>query len=101
VLLKDNKHQVLKKRILGMQLLTTGKVLRANMVGDNTILQAMKSNEIDTNKAYENMKKRKDTWSGAKDVLKGAFKMKNVIKHGWKTLFHKLTGLNGNNNEIM
>ena len=35
------------------QLLTTGKVALAGLVGDKQILQAMKTNEDDTNTAYE------------------------------------------------
>lgn len=35
------------------QLLTTGKVAMADMFGDKAILQAMKTNEDDTNTAYE------------------------------------------------
>lgn len=33
-------------------ILTQGKVVLANLVSDNTILRAMRSNEIDTNTAY-------------------------------------------------
>jgi len=33
-------------------LLTKGKVILANLMGDKTILRAMRSNEIDTNTAY-------------------------------------------------
>lgn len=35
------------------QILTKGKVVLANLAGDKAILKAMKSNEDDTNKAYE------------------------------------------------
>lgn len=35
------------------QLLTSGKVVLAGLVGDKQILQAMKTNEDDTNTAYE------------------------------------------------
>jgi len=73
MLLENNKQEVPKKSALGKKLLTTGKVLLANMVGDNTILQAMKSNEIDTNTAYENMDKRKDKWPDANDIIKRGF----------------------------
>ena len=34
-------------------LLTQGKVVLANLMGDTAILRAMRSNEIDTNTAYE------------------------------------------------
>lgn len=36
------------------RILTKGKVVLANLAGDKAILKAMKSNEDDTNKAYEN-----------------------------------------------
>ena len=35
------------------EILTTGKVVLASLVGDGGILRAMKSNEDDTNRAYE------------------------------------------------
>jgi hypothetical protein len=44
----------------GKQWLAKGKVVLANMVGDNAILMAMRSNEIDTNTAYERIAKRND-----------------------------------------
>lgn len=69
-LLRSNKYEVPEKGVLGKQLLTTGKVLLANMVGDHTILEAMKSNEIDTNTAYEKMNSRKDKWPGSEDIIK-------------------------------
>ncbi len=42
------------------QWITKGKVILADMVGDNTILAAMHSNEEDTNTAYERMSLRED-----------------------------------------
>jgi len=51
-------------------LLTKGKVILANIVGDNAILRAMKSNEIDTNTAYERMNDRNDIWPEAEDILR-------------------------------
>jgi rubrerythrin len=56
--------------------LTEGKVHIAEYLakiigsGDKPILQAMDSNEIDTNDAYERMNNRDDIWDEAKDVLK-------------------------------
>lgn len=52
------------------QLLTQGKVVLANLFGDNAILKAMLSNEVDTNTAYERLNSRADEWDDAKDVLK-------------------------------
>ena len=40
--------------------LAQGKVVLANLMGDDAILRAMKSNEIDTNTAYERMNERDD-----------------------------------------
>jgi rubrerythrin len=42
------------------ELLTTGKVALASVAGDRKILQAMKSNEDDTNIAYERAAKHQD-----------------------------------------
>ncbi|MGV8948873.1 MAG: DUF2383 domain-containing protein [Candidatus Paracaedibacter sp.] len=69
-LLNQNKHEIPQPGIMGKQLLTTGKVILANMVGDNTILQAMKDNEIDTNTAYERMNDHTDKWPEAKEFIK-------------------------------
>jgi len=52
------------------QWLTKGKVVLANIVGDATILAAMKSNEIDTNTAYERINAREDVWEDAISILK-------------------------------
>lgn len=68
-LLKKNKHDV-PEGGTAKQILTTGKVLLANMVGDNTILQAMKSNEIDTNTAYERMNEHEEKWPEATDIIR-------------------------------
>jgi len=51
------------------QLLTQGKVVLGSMIGDISILQAMQSNESDTNTAYERMNQRTDTEEEIKDVL--------------------------------
>ncbi len=69
-LLKKNKQEVPQPGVLGKQLITTGKVILANMVGDNTILHAMKSNEMDTNTAYERMNDHKGKWPDAKEFIK-------------------------------
>ncbi len=41
-------------------MLTTGKVKLAGLMGDKAIIQAMKTNEDDTNTAYERATKFKD-----------------------------------------
>jgi rubrerythrin len=51
------------------RLLTQGKVVLANLLGDETILRAMLSNEIDTNTAYERLNNRADKWDDAKEIL--------------------------------
>lgn len=50
-------------------LLTKGKVLLADMMGDKAILQAMKTNEDDTNTAYERAVKHADVDAATRQVL--------------------------------
>ncbi len=50
--------------------LTQGKVVIGNLAGDKGILQAMKSNEDDTNQAYEQALKRSDILPRAEGLLK-------------------------------
>ncbi|MFN7662711.1 MAG: ferritin-like domain-containing protein [Alphaproteobacteria bacterium] len=52
------------------QWLTKGKVVFANLLGDDTILKAMASNEIDTNTAYERMNERDDLWPEVADIVR-------------------------------
>jgi rubrerythrin len=54
----------------GKQWLTKGKVVIADIFGDNSILQAMHSNEEDTNSAYERMNAHKDKWPDSLEVLR-------------------------------
>lgn len=54
----------------GKQWLTKGKVILADLAGDNAILVAMRSNEIDTNTAYERLNEFDDKWSDSVDILK-------------------------------
>ncbi|STX29520.1 Uncharacterized conserved protein [Legionella beliardensis] len=51
------------------QLLAQGKVVLANMFGDEAILKAMLSNEVDTNTAYERMNSHKNKWPEAAEIL--------------------------------
>lgn len=51
--------------------LTQGKVVIGNMAGDKGILLAMKSNEDDTNKAYEQALLRTDLPSHIRSLLAG------------------------------
>jgi uncharacterized protein (TIGR02284 family) len=50
--------------------LTQGKVVIGNLTGDKGILQAMKSNEDDTNRAYEQALRRTDILPRAEGLLK-------------------------------
>lgn len=50
-------------------LLTQGKVVLGNLFGDNSILTAMLSNEMDTNKAYERLNTHTEKWMDAIDTL--------------------------------
>jgi hypothetical protein len=52
------------------EVLSTGKVLLGYMVGDYTILNAMKSNEADSTTAYERMNDHKNKWPEAGEVIK-------------------------------
>lgn len=52
------------------QVLTKGKVVLADIVGDDAILRAMLDNEKDTNKAYKTMLERSDQWADSKDILR-------------------------------
>ncbi|MES2608513.1 MAG: ferritin-like domain-containing protein [Pseudomonadota bacterium] len=54
---------------LAKQWLTKGKVIFGNLVGDKTILMALRSNEIDTNTAYERLKIHEHIWSDARDII--------------------------------
>jgi rubrerythrin len=54
------------------QLLTTGKVALASMMGDATILSAMRSNEEDTVTAYERASRHAEATSEARVVFERA-----------------------------
>ncbi|WP_404384720.1 DUF2383 domain-containing protein [Caenispirillum salinarum] len=54
------------------QMLTKGKVVMADMAGDKAILQAMKTNEDDTNTAYERAAGHDDATPAAKTMFDGA-----------------------------
>ncbi|WP_419419036.1 DUF892 family protein [Legionella sp. D16C41] len=51
------------------RLLTQGKVVLANLLGDEAILKAMISNEIDTNTAYERINSHKNIWPDAVEIV--------------------------------
>lgn len=49
--------------------LTQGKIILANLVGDDMILQAMLTNELDTNTAYERLVHFIPQWDDAQPIL--------------------------------
>jgi uncharacterized protein (TIGR02284 family) len=51
------------------QLLTKGKVVIGALVGDAAVLLAMRTNEDDTNKAYERATSRKDLTKEMREIL--------------------------------
>jgi uncharacterized protein (TIGR02284 family) len=51
------------------QVLTKGKVVIASLLGDRAVLSAMKSNEDDTNTAYERAVRRNDLPAKMRSVL--------------------------------
>jgi hypothetical protein len=51
------------------RILTKGKVVIGQLVGDRGILMAMKSNEDDTNRAYEQAVRRHDLSTELRELL--------------------------------
>lgn len=51
------------------QVLTKGKVVLAALVGDRAVLRAMKTNEDDTNTAYERAFRRNDLPSNVRTII--------------------------------
>lgn len=51
------------------RLLTRGKVVIGGLIGDKAVLQAMRTNEADTNTAYERAVKFRDLPPAARDAL--------------------------------
>lgn len=51
------------------QWLAKGKVVLGGLIGDDSIMMAMRTNEEDTNKAYERMCQHEDVWEDAKKLL--------------------------------
>lgn len=65
-----NKHQA--KAPTGpdaKQYLTKGKVILANLMGDEAILKAMLTNEEDTNIAYERLNDHAGKWEDSETIL--------------------------------
>lgn len=55
------------------QWLTKGKVYLSNLFGDTAILNAMLSNEKDTNTAYKTFTERGDLWDNLKVIIRDAY----------------------------
>lgn len=53
-------------------MLTQGKVVMAGLIGDDAILRAMRTNEADTNTAYERAVQFPDLNAGLRDSLEAA-----------------------------
>ncbi len=52
------------------QWVTKGKVVMADLIGDETILRAINSNEVDTNTAYERIYHREDKHPDTEKILR-------------------------------
>jgi rubrerythrin len=55
------------------QWLTKGKAVLADLLGEKALLQAMLSNEMDTNAAYDAMNKHPEAWENIKEALKRGY----------------------------
>jgi len=73
-------------------ILTQGKVVLANLFGDNAILKAMLSNEEDTNTAYTRVSDRTDQWEDALVIIQRGLQDEKSHK-AWieNTLEEKIT----------
>ncbi|MDF2964955.1 MAG: hypothetical protein K0Q51_343 [Rickettsiaceae bacterium] len=87
--LVENHDETAPKGPSGKQWLTKGKVMLGNLISDEAILRAMRSNEIDTNAAYDRMADYDDIWPDAKDFVARAFA--DEKRH--KAWFDKTLGL--------
>jgi len=61
------------------QMLTTGKVAMASLIGDNAILTAMRSNEEDTVTAYERASRHAEATPDARTIFEKAHA--NELRH--------------------
>jgi rubrerythrin len=71
--LKKHNAEVPTASSFGKEMLVKGKTFLASLIGDDQILSAMLSNELDTNTAYAKMTSRKDQWEETEDILHKAF----------------------------
>ena len=69
---------------LNKELINKGKFILAYMVGDRTILRAIRSNEEDTTNYYERLNYRDDVWEEVRDILNRG--LQEEMKHtDWLT----------------
>ncbi|MBN9230017.1 MAG: rubrerythrin family protein [Legionella sp. 40-6] len=88
------KHQLEPPSGPGVkQLLTQGKVVFAELLGDKAILHAMLSNEIDTNTAYERLTNYADEWIDALDVLNQGYEDEKKHKKWLETTIAEMSNV--------
>jgi rubrerythrin len=73
-ILQNHNEPTTAKPSIVKYFITKGKVVLGEVIGDQTILAAMASNEIDTNIAYERINARHDRLDDAKEILKQGLK---------------------------
>lgn len=88
-LLKKNNIVAPKGPDFSKKLLAKGKVILGSLIGDNSILMAMRSNEIDTNTAYERLTIHDNIWPSARDILDRALKDEHRHKKWFESIFNK------------
>lgn len=66
----NDKNETFPTGPSSKSILTQGKVVLANLMGDNLILRAMRSNEIDTNTAYGRINNYENIPEELKESLK-------------------------------
>ena len=54
---------------LAKQWITTGKVVIGSLLGDRAILMALRSNEVDTNAAYERLTIHEHRWPDGQSII--------------------------------
>lgn len=71
------------------QILAQGKVVFADMFGDEAMLKAMLSNEKDTNEAYETINSHKGMWPDAVEILEKGFSDEKRHKRWLESIVNK------------
>ncbi|MBW8309749.1 MAG: PA2169 family four-helix-bundle protein [Candidatus Paracaedibacteraceae bacterium] len=73
-ILKKHNEEAPQGPDMSKHWLAEGKVVLAGLIGDQAILTAMKTNEDDTNTAYERLNQFSDMWQDSENFLKEALK---------------------------